>query len=183
MTKYEFRMLLQKIELQNFYNPLWNVYVESDSNLRDQALEHCFGLDYDSVSNRYSYFKKSFTKYLEYVPNNKMDEELLINDNLAAKIVNFLISKKIISSYNYKSYLFTIDSLIKKYDEDVLVVAFDYSYSKLLQMIKLGEIDSSKVIHSPVSYFMKSLEINAVKCTGMNLNKNEINEIRKYLYF
>lgn len=130
MNKDELKMKLRGIDLHSYCNPIWLLYTSSNINKRDEAIDYCLSLDYSKVINKYSYFKKSYETFLDEKDGECLSASSSKSDTMECKLTDFLIRENLISSFNYKTYTLYFQNLLKKFDEDIIITAFNYSFGK-----------------------------------------------------
>lgn len=177
MTDELLKIELIRIDCSNYYyafKKLFRMYP-----LPDDIVLKLFKYDYTGISSRYLYFKELYLDEYNKLRNQNIDNSSF--DSLKpidVKTVDILVEDGIINPFEYKKYLQRFKEAWAEYGEDVYLLAFNYTYSKLKQMIYLGHKDPSKAIRNPLAYFITSFNENLERSKYMNYSPSEIEDIR-----
>ena len=182
MTDELLKKELQRIDCSNYYyafKKLFRMYP-----LSDDIILKLFNYDYTGISSSFLHFKElyldEYNKSRLNIMGNTSVDSLKPLDILT---VELLVHDGFISEYDYKKYLQRFKEAWIEYGEEVYLLAFNYSYSKLKQMIYLGYKDPTKEIRNPIAYFITSFNENLERSKNMSFSSDEIERIKsKYFH-
>lgn len=149
-----FEDVIRKLELNNYIYALKKIY---ESNpVSDDVLILLSKLDFSKIQNKYAYFKKCYLNFNE-------------ENILAYKLALYLKDHQVILDINSCVKIFTDN--IKKIGENNFLIAFNYSYKKLIQL--------EDIINKRDAYFIKTLKNNLEKVDCLVYKDEEITNIKK----
>ena len=167
------RKQLLRIDCINYLNAFKKLFREYPMD--DAIIFNLFNYNFEGIHSKYLHFKELYLD--EY---NKLKIENLDNYSFNSlkpidiRTVEILVEHGYISEFDYKKYLQRFKEALASYGRDVYLLAFNYTYNKLKQMISLGYEDPTRRIKSPIAYFTTSFDENLERAKHLNYGEEEI---------